>query len=146
VNRNKLLNAELSHAIASMGHGDLMIVCDAGFPIPSSAWRIDLAITPDVPDLATVLTPISEALIVERLSYAPLLAMIKRLFGDAEFAPVKHEAILGEMAAKAKVIVRTGAFDPWGNILLYSGVDVPAWFSKPGVKAPDYYAKKLKKG
>jgi simple sugar transport system permease protein/D-ribose pyranase len=30
--------------------------------------------------------------------------------------------------------------------LLYSGVDVPAWFSKPGVKAPDYYAKKLKKG
>ena len=71
---------------------------------------------------------------------------IKRLFGDAEFAPVKHEAILGEMAAKAKVIVRTGAFDPWGNILLYSGVDVPAWFAKPGVKAPDYYAKKLKKG
>jgi simple sugar transport system permease protein/D-ribose pyranase len=77
---------------------------------------------------------------------APLLATIKRLFGDAELAPVKHEAILGEMAGKAKVIVRTGAFDPWGNILLYSGVDVPAWFSKPGVKAPDYYAKKLKKG
>ncbi len=43
-----------------------------------------------------------------------------------------------------RVIVRTGAFDPWGNILLYSGVDVPAWFSKPGVVAPDYYAKKLK--
>ena len=44
-----------AHAIASMGHGDLMIVCDAGFPIPSSAWRIDLAIVPDVPDLETVL-------------------------------------------------------------------------------------------
>ena len=53
------------------------------------------------------------------------------------------QTILGEMAAKAKVIVRTGAFDPWGNILLYSGVDVPQWFSKPGVVAPDYYAKKL---
>jgi D-ribose pyranase len=152
VNRNKLLNAELSHAIAAMGHGDLMIVCDAGFPIPSSSWRIDLALVPDVPDLATVLTSISENLIVERVSYAdtlpeynaPLLAKVKRLFGDAEFTPVKHEAILGEMAAKAKVIVRTGAFDPWGNILLYSGVDVPAWFSKPGVKMPDYYAKKLR--
>jgi D-ribose pyranase len=142
VNRNRLLNAELSHAIASMGHGDLMIVCDAGFPIPSSAWRIDLAITPDVPDLATVLTPISENLIVERLSYADTLPE----YNAPLLAPVKHEAILGEMAAKAKVIVRTGAFDPWGNILLYSGVDVPAWFSKPGVKAPDYYAKKLKKG
>jgi simple sugar transport system permease protein/D-ribose pyranase len=152
VNRNRLLNAELAHAIASMGHGVLMIVCDAGFPIPSSAWRIDLAITPDVPDLETVLTPIAENLIAERVSYAdtlpvnnrPLLEKIERLFAGADFEPVKHEAILSEMAAKAKVIVRTGAFDPWGNVLLYSGVDVPAWFSKPGVVAPDYYAKKLK--
>lgn len=152
MNRNRLLNAELSHAIASMGHGDLMIVCDAGFPIPSSAWRIDLAISPDVPDLETVLAPIAANLITERVGYAdtlpvhnaPLLAKLKRLFPDAEFETTKHETILGEMAAKAKVIVRTGAFDPWGNILLYSGVDVPAWFSKPGVVAPDYYAKKMK--
>jgi D-ribose pyranase len=152
VNRNRLLNAQLSHAIASMGHGDLMIVCDAGFPIPSTAWRIDLAIVPDVPDLETVLAPIAENLIAERVSYAdtlpkhnaPLLAKIKRLFAGADFEPMKHETILAEMAAKAKVIVRTGAFDPWGNILLYSGVDVPAWFSKEGVVAPDYYAKKMK--
>ena len=53
--RSGILNAELNHAIASMGHGDLMIVCDAGFPIPSAAWRIDLAVVPDVPDLETVL-------------------------------------------------------------------------------------------
>jgi D-ribose pyranase len=152
VNRNHLLNAQLSHAIASMGHGDLMIVCDAGFPIPSTAWRIDLAIVPDVPDLETVLAPIAQNLITERVAYAdtlpvhnaPLLAKIKRLFAGADFEPVKHEAILSEMAAKAKVIVRTGAFDPWGNILLYSGVDVPAWFSKEGVVAPDYYTKKMK--
>lgn len=153
MNRNKLLNAELAHAIASMGHGDLMIVCDAGFPIPSSAWRIDLSIVPDVPDLETVLTPIAQNFIAERVSYAdtlpahnaPLLAKLKRLFADAEHEPIKHESILSEMAGKAKVIVRTGAFDPWGNILLYSGVDVPAWFSKPGVVAPDYYAKKMKR-
>ena len=112
MNRSRLLNADLSHAIASMGHGDLMIVCDAGFPIPSRA---------------------------------PLLEKLKRLFPDADHAPAAHETILGEMAAKAKVIVRTGAFDPWGNILLYSGVDVPAWFSKEGVVAPDYYAEKLKR-
>ena len=60
VNRSKLLNAQLSYAIASMGHGDLMIVCDAGFPIPSTAWRIDLAIVPDVPDLETVLQAIAD--------------------------------------------------------------------------------------
>jgi D-ribose pyranase len=75
---------------------------------------------------------------------APLLSKVKRLFPDADVEPVKHELLLTEMAAKAKVIVRTGALDPWGNILLYSGVDVRAYFSKPGVVAPDYYAKKLK--
>jgi D-ribose pyranase len=150
--RSGILNAELNHAIASMGHGDLMIVCDAGFPIPSSAWRIDLAVVPDVPDLETVLLPISQILIVERIGFAdvlpeynaPLLSKVKRLFPKADVEPVKHEVLLTEMAAKAKVIVRTGALDPWGNILLYSGVDIRAYFSKPGVVAPDYYAKKLK--
>lgn len=149
--RNKLLNAELSHAVASMGHGDLMIVCDAGFPIPNDAWRVDLALVPDVPDLETVLEAISEAFIAEKVAYAeemaennpPLLEKVQRLFGDSEYATVPHEKILGEMAAEAKVIVRTGAFDPWGNILLYSGVDVPKWFSKPGTVVPDYYADRM---
>ncbi len=151
MNRNRLLNAELSHAIASMGHGDLMIICDAGFPIPSTAWRIDLAISQDVPDLETVMTPIAENFIAEKVSFAeevkvhnkPLLEKIERIFAGADFEPIPHAQILSEMAAKAKVIVRTGAFDPWGNILLYSGVDVPKWFNKPGVVAPDYYARKL---
>jgi simple sugar transport system permease protein/D-ribose pyranase len=123
VNRNRLLNAQLSHAIASMGHGELMIV----------------------------LEPLAQNFIAEKVSYAeeikahnkPLLAKVEKLFAGADFAPIPHATILGEMAAKAKVIVRTGAFDPWGNILLYSGVDVPKWFSKEGVVAPDYYAKKL---
>src|SRR5512133_2265534 len=152
MNRGPILNAELSHAIASMGHTDLMIVCDAGFPIPDSAWRIDLALVQDVPDLETVLTAISGSFIAERVAYAaemaennpPLLAKVKRIFADSEFGTVPHEQILSEMAAKAKVIVRTGAFDPWGNILLYSGVDVPKWFGKPNVVVPDYYARRLK--
>jgi D-ribose pyranase len=152
MNRGSILHSELAHAIASMGHGDLMIVCDAGFPIPNTAWRIDLAIVQDVPDLETVLTAISGSFIAEKVGYAqemaennaPLLTKVKRIFADSDFAPLPHQQILTEMAAKAKVIVRTGAFDPWGNILLYSGVDVPKWFAKPGVIAPDYYARRLK--
>ncbi len=153
MNRGPILNSELSHAIASMGHGDLMIVCDAGFPIPNEVWRIDLALVPDVPDLETVLTAVSNAFIAEKVAYAaemaennrPLLEKVKRLFKESEFSTVPHQQILTEMAYKAKVIVRTGAFDPWGNILLYSGVDVPKWFSKPGTKVPEYYASRMKK-
>jgi len=145
--RGKILNAELNHAIATMGHGDLMIVCDAGFPIPADAWRIDLAVAQDIPDLETILSLLSEAFIAEKVSYAaemgennpPLLEKVERLFPASEHDPIPHQTILSEMAAKAKVIVRTGAFDPWGNILLYSGVDAPIWFAKPGVKVPAEY-------
>ncbi len=150
--RSKILNAELSHAIATMGHGDLMIVCDAGFPIPDSVWRIDLAIKQDLPDLETVLSLIVEDFIAEKVSYANemaannpvLLDKVKRLFPDADHAPIPHTEILGGIARQAKVIVRTGAFDPWGNILLYSGVDVPKWFSKPQTVVPDVYKKWMK--
>jgi D-ribose pyranase len=149
--RGKILNAELSYAIASMGHGDLMIVCDAGFPIPNEAWRIDLAIVQDTPDLETVLTAISGAFIAEKVSYAaemaennpPLLEKVRKIFADSDHDPIPHEKILDEMAAKAKVIVRSGAFDPWGNILLYSGVDAPTWFSKAGINVPEEYAKRV---
>ncbi len=150
--RSKILNAELSHAIATMGHGDLMIVCDAGFPVPDSVWRVDLAIKQDLPDLETVLALIAEDFITEKVSYANemaannpvLLDKVKRLFPDAEHAPIPHAEILGGIARQAKVVVRTGAFDPWGNILLYSGVDVPKWFSKPQTVVPDVYKKWMK--
>jgi D-ribose pyranase len=146
------LNLGLNQAIAAMGHGDFMIVCDAGFPIPSQVTRVDLAIVADVPDLETVLTAISRDFIAEKIGYATEMAQnnpllkekVDRIFAGAEFITLPHAQILTELAAKAKFIVRTGAFDPWGNIVLYSGVDVPKWFTKPGTIVPEYYASRMK--
>lgn len=149
---NNILNQQLMNAISAMGHTDLMIVCDAGFPIPKDAWRVDLAVVQDVPDLETVLTAISKEMIVEKVSYAaemaennpPLLKKVQHIFSTSTEEPISHQEILSEMAPKAKVIVRTGAFDPWGNILLYSGVDAPIWFNKPGLKVPEEYAERVR--
>src|SRR5436305_15268053 len=69
----RILNAELSKAIAMMGHGDLFMVCDAGFPIPLDRWRIDLAVTHNLPDLYTVLELVLSELSVERVLYADLI-------------------------------------------------------------------------
>jgi D-ribose pyranase len=150
--RNGILNLGLNQALAAMGHGDLMIICDAGFPIPSQVTRVDLAIVPDVPDLETVLTAISADFIAEKFGYANEMAKnnprlkekVDRIFADAELVTFPHAEILTELAAKAKFIVRTGAFDPWGNIILYSGVDVPKWFAKAGTVVPEYYASRVK--
>jgi len=149
--RTGILNLGLNEAIASMGHGDLMIVCDAGFPIPNHVKRIDLALVPDIPDLETTLAAISADFITEKFGYAAEMAennprlkeKIDRIFAGADLVTYPHSQILTELSHKAKVIVRTGAYDPWGNILLYSGVDVPRWFAKSGTVVPEYYQSRM---
>jgi D-ribose pyranase len=152
--RAGILNQQLSAAIAGLGHGDLLMVVDAGFPIPRGSERIDLAIVRDLPDLRTVLKIVHEEVIAERVviaaemakNNAPLEQWLRAEFAGADFDLVPHEEMLTAVPARAKAIVRTGAFDPWGNIALSSGVDVPAWFSREGVVVPDYYAAQLGQG
>lgn len=142
-----VLNAELSKAIASMGHTDIMMVVDAGYPIPRDAWRIDLAISEDLPSTEQIIRLIAEELFVEETYVAeavpecnePLNTLIQESFKEAEHKLAKHEDLLGEFGERAKVIVRTGAFNPWGNVALVSGVDAPKFFGKPGIKVPEEY-------
>ncbi|WP_101257521.1 D-ribose pyranase [Streptomyces barkulensis] len=149
--RSGILNAELSGALATLGHTDLLMVVDAGFPVPRGAHRIDLAIAENLPDLRTVLGLIADELVVEGVVRAedvpsnnPLLDQwLRERFADAEFTTRPHAEVLGELAHRAKVVVRTGAFEPWGNIGLFCGVDVPRWFGGEGVVVPDHYASKL---
>jgi len=47
--RTTLLHAELSEVIARLGHGDLLVIGDAGLPIPDGPRRIDLAVSAGVP-------------------------------------------------------------------------------------------------
>lgn len=150
--RGRILNAELSRAIAMMGHGDLFMVCDAGFPIPLDRWRIDLAITHNLPDLYTVLDLVLSELTVEKVLYAdlihqhnqPLLQRLTEMFEGtgAEMEAVPNERVLGELARSAKVIVRTGAFNPWGNIGLICGTIPDEWFAIPGTVMPDSYVER----
>lgn len=149
--RTGILNAPLSGALATLGHTDLILVVDAGFPIPRDAHRIDLAIAENLPDLRTVLSLIAQEIVVEGVVRADdvpsnnprLDEWLQSTFDGAEFTTRSHADVLGELAGQAKVIVRTGAFEPWGNIGLFCGVDVPKWFGGDGVIAPPYYADKL---
>jgi D-ribose pyranase len=145
----RILNAELSKAIAMMGHGDLFMVCDAGFPIPLDRWRIDLAVTHNIPDLYTVLELVLGELTIEKVLYAdtvrdynqPLLDRLEKLMvgTGAEMEVVPNDQMLSDVAQKAKVIVRTGAFNPWGNIGLICGTVPDEWFQIPGTVMPQAY-------
>ena len=149
--KGRILNSMLNEAIARMGHGDTIVICDAGFPIPQEK-RIDLAIERDKPSIPEIFELLVTDLIYERVitaaeqqRYNPLL--FKRLSGIADrcsIETVAHAEFIAKMPATAKFIVRTGSFEPWGNVALVSGVDAPVWFQKAGTIIPDYYADRAK--
>ncbi|MGC5342743.1 D-ribose pyranase [Streptomyces sp. DT24] len=149
--RSGILHAELSGALATLGHTDLLMVVDAGFPVPRGAHRVDLALAENLPDLRTVLGLIAEELVVEGVVRAEdvparnprLDEWLRGRFPDAEFTTRPHAEVLGELAHRAKVVVRTGAFEPWGNVGLLCGVDAPRWFGGEGVVVPEEYASRI---
>ncbi len=149
--RGTILNSVLINAIGCMGHTDLMMICDAGYPIPAGAWKVDLALTKDDPDIYKILKLIEKDLVVEKVIVAeeqekynpPLFGNVKDLFNYAELEKVPHTEVMTILREKVKVFVRSGSFEPWGNVILQSGVDAPQWFDKPGTIAPDFYQDRI---
>ncbi|KPU95465.1 ribose pyranase [Variovorax paradoxus] len=128
--RTALLHSELSQVIATMGHGDMLVIGDAGLPIPDGPRRIDLALTPGVPRVAEVLKAVLSELQVERALLAREAVegratgeLPEWCAGQLEVVPetVSHEE-LKRLSARARAVVRTGECTPYANIILCAGV------------------------
>ena len=128
--RTALLHAELSQVIAALGHGDLLVIGDAGLPIPNGPRRIDLALTPGIPRVADVLRAVLSEMQVERALVArEALADLRPgdlpawCAGQLGSAPevISHEE-LKRLSAQARAVVRTGECTPYANIVLRAGV------------------------
>ena len=117
--KTPLLHARLSAVVAGMGHGDLLVIGDAGLPVPKGVEVIDLAVTPGVPRFAEVLAAVLSELCVERAVVADE-SMVEM---DLPVAPerVAHEAFKA-MSLEAVAVVRTGEVTPYANVGLFSGV------------------------
>lgn len=129
--KTRLLHAELSQCIATLGHGDMLIIADAGLPIPKGVQRIDLAVSLGVPRLADVLEAVLSEMQVERsivaqeavvnqVAPAWYQSMIDKGL-PASFEILSHDDFK-KMSQQAKAIVRTGEPTPYANIILCSGV------------------------
>ncbi|MDB5847174.1 MAG: D-ribose pyranase [Rhodoferax sp.] len=128
--RTALLHAELSRVIATLGHGDMLVIGDAGLPIPDGPVRIDLAVTPGVPSIADVLRAVLTEMQVERVMLArETLAREEQgalptwFAGQLSVTPelVSHEE-LKRLTATARAVVRTGECTPYANVVLCAGV------------------------
>ena len=129
--RAALLNIELSQIIAAMGHGDMLVIGDAGLPVPPGVRRVDLAVARGVPSLDQVLQAILSELQVEAAIVAnecldgqQLPAWYQQRQADGlPSAPqcVSHEEFKA-MSRQAVAVMRTGECTPYANIALRSGV------------------------
>jgi D-ribose pyranase len=113
-----------------MGHKDMLVIGDAGLPVPPGVPVIDLALRQGVPGfletLEVVLTElhVEEALIdAEMAGVSPAMseAFHRTWPTDVPVRAVPH-ATLQETARQARAVVRTGEFTPYSNIVLISGV------------------------
>jgi D-ribose pyranase len=127
VKKAGILNRHLSGALAELGHGDGVLVCDAGMPIPKGPRVVDLAFRAGVPSFAEVLDGLLAELVVEGATAASEIRGANRAATDlldARFPDldlVSHER-LKELSAGARLIVRTGEARPYANVLLRCGV------------------------
>ncbi len=127
--KTPLINSTLSEVIASLGHQDMLVVADAGLPIPPDTWRIDLALTRGVPGFLETLRVILSEMQVECLVVAEetgrvsphILSAIKELLPNTPIETVTH-TVLKDMCHQARAVVRTGEFTPYANVILVAGV------------------------
>ncbi|MDX3618576.1 D-ribose pyranase [Streptomyces europaeiscabiei] len=125
--RAGILNRHLAGALAELGHGHGVLVCDAGMPVPDGPRVVDLAFRAGVPSFAEVLDGLLDELVVEGATAArevrdanpEATALLEDRFPDLEL--VSHEK-LKELSAGARLIVRTGEARPYANVLLRCGV------------------------
>ena len=127
--KTTLLHAELSAVIARLGHGDMLVIGDAGLPIPDGPQRIDLAVSANLPRFIDVVKEVLSEMQVESAVVATELpgrnpevdTGLKHELGATPIAMMSHEAFKA-LSAKARAIVRTGEFSPYANVILRAGV------------------------
>ena len=124
-----LLNRDLATLLSKMGHGDLLMICDAGFAIPDGLTVVDLSLAVNVPTVDAVLAELLKFFSVEKVCFAQeqrdanpakLERLLALLGGEVERETVSHVE-LKQRARTVKGVIRTGDFRAFTNLLLVSG-------------------------
>ena len=134
-----LLTPELLHVLASMGHGDEIVLADANFPVATHARRLVPLHGIDAPavlDAVLSVLPLDDfvdqnALTMQVVGDASAIPEVVQAFnatlqrhGAAASASIERYAFY-ERAGAAFAIVATGERRVYGNILLKKGVVRP---------------------
>ena len=112
-----------------MGHYQQIVICDAGFPIPSTTQRIDIALEPGIPSFLTTLKVVLKELQVEQIiitqetiTFSPKrFEEMTSMFPDLNPKIISHDEFK-ELSKNAVACIRSGECTTYSNIILVSGV------------------------
>lgn len=124
-----ILHPQLARVLAELRHKDLLVIGDAGLPIPTGVERIDLGWKQGSPGYLEVLEEISKYLIIESAEFADEALTFSPEFHKQalelleENTPVSYvpHSELKEKSKEAKAIILTGEFTPYTNIIITCG-------------------------
>jgi D-ribose pyranase len=123
-----IINSRISTAIASLGHNDTLTIVDAGYPVPNTTERIDLALERGVPGFLQTLKVILDELFVERIILAEeiknhnphILKGIQTLLPNVPIQFMPHIEFKKQVPA-SRAVIRTAEYTPYSNIILVAG-------------------------
>ena len=123
-----ILHKQLNEVIASLGHMDTIIICDAGLPIPDEKQRVELAFKEGIPGQIEVIEELLKEIVIEKAFMAnesktvspKMHSDILQLLGSTPVEYVPH-AEFKEKSKSCKAILRTGEFTPYSNVLVVCG-------------------------
>lgn len=125
-----ILNPALLEAIAEIGHGDVIVLADAGLRIPEGKRAIHLEVTCGVPTMAQVVGAVLSEMVVEAALVALEFHEWNPDVHDASVGllPVvpstaAHVDLMADMASRAKLYVKTGECTAYSSVALVAGVN-----------------------
>ncbi len=127
---NKILNVKLSSVITGLRWGEVIIIADAGLPVPKGVETLDLSICEGKPVLEDILPLMKESLTYDRVIVATEMEKtnkkkfdyVKEMFSE-KFETMGNLQWEEEFLPKAKLVVQTGETSPYGNVIFVGGLD-----------------------
>ncbi|MGV9870199.1 RbsD/FucU domain-containing protein [Rhodococcus koreensis] len=133
----RILHQRLAAIVASLRHGDMVFLADAGSPtddqsitpLSSAVEYIDLSVVTGVPSLADVLPALWEvgdfeaAFVTKEMTAANPdgRKLVSSVVGEEKVHEVRYKPDFYHLRDRVKVLVRLGDYSIHGNVVLIAG-------------------------
>jgi len=124
-----MINSHIAKVLCDLGHTDMIVIADAGLPIPEDVHKIDISLVKGVPAFLDVLKAVLDDMVIEKIILASeiefnnraIYEKVTKQLDESYIEKISHEEFK-KMTKQAKAVIRTGEVTPYANCILQSNV------------------------